>query len=323
MTAVPAPPTIACPSLWWTAADLARDDRFRRDLPADVGDEFAAFADAAPETTAATFAWQPARLPRLADFGAALRQQLLAGRGLCWLRGLDAFAADEERRRLLFAALGCALGTPMLQYGRLYPVVDRGASYRTESVPVSMTNAETCFHTDSSSVGVVPDFVGLLCEEPSTHGGDSLVSNALRVHAELCREAPDVLALLQRPWTRDVVTPGTEKTLANLRKNRFPVYADSDRPGGVLFRYMRYWIEVGQEKAGAPLDATERKAFDALDALLARADHVVRFRLERGDALWVNNRVLAHNRTAYRDTPGNVRRLQRMWIEAPDAAGAR
>lgn len=320
MTTVAAERQLTGSRLFWSADELERDERWRRAVPGDVGDEFAAFAAAEPDATAATFRWDPARLPRLLAFGAELRHEVLAGRGVCWLRGLHAFAADEEQLRMLYVALGCALGEPMLQYGRLYPVVDRGASYKTESVPVSMTNAETCFHTDSSSVGVVPDFVGLLCEQPSANGGDSLVSNALLVHAELRRTAPDVLALLQRPWTRDVVTPGTEKTLANLRKNRFPVFADSDRAGGVLFRYMRYWIEVGQEKAGAPLDATERAAFDALDALLERPEHVVRFRLAAGDALWVNNRVLAHNRTAYRDTPGNVRSLQRMWIQVPDAA---
>jgi alpha-ketoglutarate-dependent taurine dioxygenase len=49
--------------------------------------------------------------------------------------------------------------------------------------------------------------------------------------------------------------------------------------------------------------------------VLARPEHVVRFRLEQGDVLWVNNRVMAHNRTGYEDSPGNVRQLQRMWIQ--------
>ncbi|MCB9879916.1 MAG: TauD/TfdA family dioxygenase [Planctomycetes bacterium] len=302
--------------LRWSAADLRRDERYRRTLPAAVLAELHARLREHPDATAATFVWRPAAMPATAAFGADLRNELLNGDGLCLLHGLDALP-DEEQRRIAYVALGCALGEPMLQYGRLYPVVDRGASYTTQAVPVSMTNAETCFHTDSSAVGVVPDFVGLLCEEPSAQGGDSLVANALRALDALRAEHPAAVALLEQPWVRDVVTPGVEKTTANLLQNRFPVFAPCDEPGGVLFRYMRYWIEVGQQKAGAPLSDARRLALDLLDEALTRDDHVLRFRLERGDVLWVNNRILAHNRTAYRDTPDNVRRLQRMWVQAP------
>ncbi len=320
MTAAVVPPQQRWPDLFWSAPELELRSSWRRELPPDVCDEWQSFVAREPGVTAAVFVWDPVRLPRMAAFGAELRQRLVAGDGLGLVRGAAALGLDEEQQRCLYVALGCALGEPMLQYGRIYPVVDRGASYKTQSVPVSMTNAETAFHTDSSAVDVVPDFVGLLCEEPSARGGDSLVSNALRVHEVLRREAPEALVVLESPKVRDVVTPGTEKTRANLMRNRFPVFAPSARPGGVLFRYMRYWIEVGQEKAGMPLDAAELRAFDVLDELLARPEHVVRFRLEKGDMLWVNNRVLAHNRTGYEDTPGNTRRLQRMWIQVPGDA---
>ena len=62
--------------------------------------------------------------------------------------------------------------------------------------------------------------------------------------------------------------------------------------------------------------AQQRAALDLLDQLLEAPDNVVRFAMARGDLFWINNRRLAHNRTAYRDTPGNVRQLQRMWIQA-------
>ena len=313
-------PSLECwPELAWTSSELQARGTWRRELPEDVCDEFLDYLTENPSVTTDDFVWLPRRLSRLAAFGAEVRNNLLRGDGVQCLRGLGKLRLEPDHMRCFYLAIGCALGEPMLQYGRLYPVVDRGASYKTQAVPVSMTNSETCFHTDSSAVNVVPDFVGLLCEEPSNNGGDSLVSNALRVYEVMRREHPDLLAHLQRPLIRDVVTPGRAKTRENLLRNRFPVFASSDRDGGLLFRYMRYWIEVGHEKAGTPLDATVRAAFDRLDALLQRPEHVVTFRLERGDVLWVNNRVLAHNRTAYHDTPGNVRRLQRMWIQAPVA----
>ncbi len=295
----------------WTTSTLGS---WRRQLPVIVADEFIAYLAQHPELTADTFEWDAAVLPHLAAFGDRLRDQLEHGYGLCQLRGLGNLGLSAEQQRCLYLAIGCAIGDPMLQYGRLYPVVDRGKSYTKEAVPVSMTNAETAYHTDSSSVDAVPDVVGLLCEQPSTSGGDSLVSNALRVFDTLQQEAPWALEILSRPWIRDVVTPGIEKTHAALLRNRFPVFARCDRTGGVLFRYMRYWIERGQEKAGNPLTVDERRAFDLLDELLARPENVIRFRLERGDAMFVNNRTLAHNRTSYVDAPGNVRQLQRLWL---------
>lgn len=306
------------PSAWsqlsWSAVDLKRRGTWRCELPVAVRDELLMFVASQPRAAEESFEWQPDLWPSLIRFGDKVKQHLLTGDGVLCLQGLGLLGLEAEHLRCFYVAFGCALGQPMLQYGRLYPVMDRGASYKTQSVPVSMTNSETCFHTDSSAVDVVPDFVGLLCEQPSEDGGDSLVSNALRVHEILQCESPELLESLRRAKYRDVVTPGKEKTHENLLRNYFPIFADSDREGGLLFRYMRYWIEVGHQKSGVPLDAREIEAMDRLDALLQDEDNVVRFRLERGDILWVNNRLFAHNRTAYQDTPGNVRQLQRMWI---------
>ncbi|MFK7743087.1 MAG: TauD/TfdA family dioxygenase [Planctomycetota bacterium] len=272
---------------------------------------------------AADDSWQPEQWPQLSAFADEVRHQLVFGNGFVRIRGLADLALDVDQMQRAYARIGTAIGAPLLNYGLLYPVTDRGADHTKAAIPVSMTGAETCFHTDSSALRVVPDFVGLLCEQPSEHGGDSLVSNAILACQRLQKESPELLAELLVPLVRDIVTPGLEKTRANLLRNRFPVIAPCSRPGGVLVRYMRYWIEAGHKRAGVPIDASQRQAFDRFDSLLKHKDHVVRFRLERGDMVWINNRRVAHNRTAFEDTPGNVRSLQRMWLEmrAEDAAG--
>ena len=79
---------------------------------------------------------------------------------------------------------------------------------------------------------------------------------------------------------------------------------------------MRFWIEKGQERAGEPLSARALGALDILDDLISAPEQAVRFHLGADDILLVNNRMLAHNRSEYQDTPGNVRCLRRMWIKA-------
>ena len=128
------------------------------------------------------------------------------------------------------------------------------------------------------------------------------------------QEDPAALEILYGSFVRDVVTPGVDKTQENLLRNRFPIFAPCARKGRIVFRYMRYWIEKGHNKAAEPLSDRHLAALDLLDKILRSNDQAVSFQLDKGDILWVNNRTLAHNRTEYRDTPQNVRLLQRIWI---------
>lgn len=310
------------PEQVWGARELWMREGWRMRLPEEVAGEVVDLCRSRPDLVEnlAGYAPDAAARPHLAAFGRSVRRRLLLGEGVAWIRGLAELGLDPAEQRLGYLALGRSLGEPMLQYGLLYEVRDRGMDHRDQAVPVSMTGAGTDFHTDSSAAGVLPDFVALLCEEPSRRGGDSLVSNALRVHELMRRSDPDLLEVLYRPFVRDLVTPGVPKTRANLLANRIPVFARCRRPEGLVFRYMRYWIEKGQERAGEPLDDTVLAALDRLDELLAADEQSVCFRLEAGDVLVVNNRTLAHNRTDYHDTPDNVRLLHRMWIQASPVA---
>jgi hypothetical protein len=253
--------------------------------------------------------------PELLALGNLVRADLEHGPGFCRLSLPQGHGLDAIDQRLLYLALGCSLGNLLTQYGRLYAVKDRGADYRNSTAPVSMTSERTGFHTDSSARGVVPDYVALLCETAAAQGGDSLVSNALRVRDELARRHPEFLLRLEQDYVRDLVTPGLDQDLNSLAANRFPVFASDATPAGVTFRYMRYWLERGQQRAGAPVGPGVLAALDRLDEMLAAPEHVERFRLAPGDMLFVNNRTLAHDRTAFVDDPAAPRLLWRMWVE--------
>ena len=306
--------------IWDAESLLARRD-WKHRLPDVVAEEFVAFCRANPDAASdpEAFRFDADELPALATFADHIRTDLLDRTGIVWIHGLDRLSLTAAEQRLFYVALGSAMGEPLTNYGLLFPVKDRGKDYKVEAIPVSMTSAETGFHTDSSSVDTLPDLVGLLCENPSTSGGESLVTNALAVHEQLQAAAPAVLEILEQDFIRDVVTPGKEKNRENLLRNRFPVFApdqDSTTGSDLQFRYMRYWIEKGHERAELPLDSTQLAAFDTLDRFLSAPRNVVSFRLQKGDILWINNRTVAHNRSSYQDSPGNTRQLQRMWIRA-------
>ena len=204
------------------------------------------------------------------------------------------------------------IGEPILRYGFQFEVADRGVSHLDSAVPVSMTRAATGMHTDSSAFDCVPGIIGLLCERPSLDGGTSRLADAEAACRALATEAPDVLERLHRPFIRDVVTPGLDKGLDSLRRNRIPVVRTEPE---FQFRYMRYWIEKGYERAGEPLEAEDLRAFDVLDAVLDRPEIGAAFRLERGEALFVDNTRFTHSRDAYDAVPREGRLLWRMWLD--------
>ena len=96
-----------------------------------------------------------------------------------------------------------------------------------------------------------------------------------------------------------------------------PVPVIARRGQDLLFRYFRYWIEVGHEKQGQPLTTAQVAALDLLDEIASRRELRVEFLLRPGLMFFANNRSTLHNRTAFEDYPEPDRRRHyvRFWLQ--------
>jgi hypothetical protein len=223
--------------------------------------------------------------------------------------------SNEALQRAVYEKICLLLGQLNTRYGAFYDVKDYGGDYRESRIPVSQTHDTTGFHTDSSAKNYYPKYAGLLCIRPALSGGESLLANALDFLEFADQKMPECSALLKIPVIRDIVTPGTDFSMDNLRANRFPVLNnEGDIP---VFRYMRYWIERGHEKAGIPLPVAYVDALNELDKFLDKSENQFRYLLEAGDMLFFNNTVLLHNRTSFVNPPetGKERLMVRTWID--------
>jgi alpha-ketoglutarate-dependent taurine dioxygenase len=218
---------------------------------------------------------------------------------------------DSELRQL-YAMTSRALGWINNRYTYFFDVMDRGLDYTKEAIPVSKTKAETGYHTDSTAKHYFPDIIGLLCLQPAKSGGESLITNAANLFQHITNEHPELKELLHQAWCRDVITPGTINNTEAILANDIPIY-QYDAEGGVVFRYMRYWIESALVKLGREIPFELTRSLDIIDNYFATPEHAMCFRLERGDMLFVNNRFICHNRTAIED--GEKPRVYvRAWI---------
>lgn len=243
-----------------------------------------------------------------------VRAALEKGRGFAILPGPahDRYSAQEMQ--ICYWLIGQLLGRPIQQNVQgvlLYDVRDTGQDVRY-GARFSVTNAESTFHTDNSFGAGVADYVGLLCIEPAQSGGLSQVVSGYSVHNDLLARHREALEILYQPLhidRRGGTRPGEPLT------TQHPVLAWDGR--GLLYRYLRYWIESGHEKIGQPLNDAQRRALDVLDETANQPSLRVEFALRSGDMFFINNRWILHNRTAFvdHDEPAQRRHLVRLWLE--------
>lgn len=237
------------------------------------------------------------------------------GRGFVILKGPTPERYTPQEMQVCYWLVGQLLGRPIeqnVQGTLLYDVRDTGQDVRY-GARFSVTNAESSFHTDNSFGAGVADYVGLLCIQTAKSGGLSQVVSGYSVHNELLAHHRDVLEVLYQPLhidRRGGLRPGEPPTV------QYPVLSWDGC--GLMYRYLRYWIESGHEKIGQPLTDVQRRALDKLDEVANDPSLRVEFALEPGDLYFINNRWILHNRTAFEDhaKPEQRRHLVRLWLRA-------
>jgi len=142
-------------------------------------------------------------------------------------------------------------------------------------------------------------------------GGIHSVVSLLSAHDELRRHSPHLLPRLYRPFYFD---RQREHAPDDVMVTHHPVFEyDGARLSG---RLSRFQVINGQALAGEPLDRESGAALDALEAVMTRPDLAVTHTFEAGQIQFVNNRQIAHRRSAFHDwpEPERKRHLVRLWL---------
>jgi len=296
----------------WKAADIASKSNWKYTWPSDWQNEIKALQDWASdqENPIELLEADSVPTPQFDQLAQQIKQELLQGNGVTWIKGVDSF--DQGTLNLLFLNISLAMGQTIDTYGRLYGILDTGRSYLDEAIPVSQTNAATGVHTDSSQRTIQPNILGLCCITPAIKGGKSKVVSAAQVHEVLREREPDKLALLYDDYIRDLVTPDSKKNLQNILNNNFPIFSYAN--GKLSIRYMRYWIEKGHQRVNQPLNNDVLHALDMLDGELNNEENVISFYMNSGDMIFIDNTRILHDRDEFIDTPEQKRVYTRVWI---------
>lgn len=311
----------------WHGAEMLDHPRWVKQFPAEVLEQI----DAALAQVQG-IGWQRVNrhnfpLPAAGAYFDAVREELENGSGMVKMRGLDVSRYDAEQLRKIWYALGSHLGTPMFQNNRgelMREIKDEGmgvgaklygATVDAEGKPFLSSGARTLspgqlrFHTDRC------DVVGLLCVRQASEGGVSKLASSAMVYNEILRRRPDLHALLCQPIARGRFgeEQGGEHVAYEL-----PIFGV--REGKLTSHYSLTYIENAQMLAGVrKLSAAEHEAIQMLMAVAEEQCFEMRF--APGDIQLLNNHVIYHGRTAFKDdvTTGQDRMLMRLWLSMPNS----
>ena len=293
----------------WSARDLATNEDWIYELSVvEIGEILAALAELeARGIDILEIRREDVQTPRFDVALAALREELLDGRGFVTIRGLPIGELSKTQAAAVFWAIGTRFGRPISQNGKghmLGHVKDFGGDYADPNVRGYQTKAQMSFHSDQC------DYVGLMCVQPAKSGGISLFASTVTVYNEMLKECPELAQELiaEFPQTRHgEVAPG-EKPYYML-----PIFSFHD--GYLSARGAGVHALKAQGLPGVPdFTDAQRAAFAAFQDIAARLYFEMEFR--PGDIQILHNHLMVHTRTAFKDwpEPERKRHLMRLWL---------
>lgn len=251
-------------------------------------------------------------LPTLSARLKEVERELIEGRGFALLRGVPRERYTQEEMETIYWGVGMHLGRPWPQNKKGHLLGDVRDQGKTGSESNSRGNEiggalPFPYHSDGS------DLVGLMCLQKAKSGGLSTVANAVSIHNDLVREAPELAAELYSPLPYDF---RGEQPEGGRKWYTMPAFTEF---GGRLFvRYIRPYILFSQRHDDAPrISEKQEEAMQRVDAMTQDPRYNVFMDFEPGDMQFVNNYHVLHARTTYVDDPatGQVRHLKRLWLE--------
>lgn len=311
----------------WNGVEMYENARWVKDFPPAVLDEIDIAVGKSADIDWTGVNRDNFPLPSSRAFFDDVREELENGSGMVKIRGLDVGRYDQEQLRRIWYALGHHLGTPMFQNRRgelMREIKDEGAGVGAKlygatvdasgkeflsSGARTLSPGELRFHTDRC------DVVGLLCVRQASEGGVSKLASSATVYNEMLKRRPDLHALLCKPIPRSRFG---EEAGGQYVTYDLPVFGVRD--GKLTSHFSLTYIENAQ------LLSNVRKLTDAeheaLRMLLQLAqEQCFEMRFAPGDIQLLNNHILYHGRTAFKDdaTTGQDRMLMRLWLSVPNS----
>ena len=245
--------------------------------------------------------------PEILTLIAAMRFEIMRGKGAIVLSGVDASKVSEAGFERLFWALGTHLGTGVVQSSKRDLV---GRVEKREDNPEQrgyQLDIELGSHCDFHEI------LALGCYRKADEGGESGLVSSLAVHDEIAATRPDLLAALYEGFRHQ------SATVDDLSTENIPVFCDVD--GVVSCYYHRLFYINAARELGVEIPPLLREALQLFEDLTRHPGIRATFLLEPGEMVFWHNFQNLHSRNSFTDRPEHRRLLFRLWLHAYPGEG--
>ena len=241
---------------------------------------------------------------------AAWRDEVMHGSGMIILSGFPLERYSREELGMIHFGIGTHFGTAMSQSvmgDTLGHVVNVGGKDPKERAYRNSTELD--MHTDAC------DVVAMMCLQKAQSGGYSGYVSAISIYNEILKRRPDLLPVLLEGFYYHRFgeeAPGQ----APVTEEKIPVFSFSE--GLLSINYLRSYIEMAAEELKTPLSPRQIEALDLVDEISMDERFALKFITRPGDAVFFNNLMVLHNRTAFEDSEveAEKRHFLRLWLVA-------
>ena len=242
------------------------------------------------------------------------KEKLLDGVGFFIINGVCLKNFSTNEKKSIFILVSKILGELLIQniqQEKVIMIKDVGKSMKTGG-RYHETKEGGSHHTDSPQWKNVPDWLGLFCVNNAKKGGTNLFLSAYTIHNMILKERKNLLNLLYERFhfdKRGEFKEGESPTVFE------PIFEYKE--GRLRFRYLRNYIDAGQDIQNQPLSKSQKEALSLLDDLMCDENIILRYDLKPGDMVFSDNHWIIHGRTGFEDYDDEnlKRQMLRTWVK--------
>jgi hypothetical protein len=238
---------------------------------------------------------------------------LSQGFGVSLVRALPTTSLTLEENKRFLLWFGSKIGLVNSQIGttpEISEVKDEG-------------NSESPFYYNRA--GALPmhmdpvDVVGLLCLQPATSGGLSGMTSSLAVYDAFKENSPALLSILMEGFAHLKKHKLADRESKQLTEP-VPIFYQLNEQ--IICTMVPHVIESAVASGLLNLTKKQQNALSEFQRIALDPELHYSILLQKGDLQLLNNRVVLHNRTTFRNhsDPTLARLLLRLWVTMPDWA---
>jgi hypothetical protein len=232
------------------------------------------------------------------------RRQVMQGRGVIILSGIDPHRYSPEHFQKLYWGIGTHIGNGTIQGPQGDWVARVEKSEHNPTGRGTLMDVELRPHTDMHEV------MSLACVSRAAEGGASTLVSSLAVHNAIRERHPELLGpLYEGFWAGINESVGGKKPLSD---HKVPIFCCVEDKVGCY--HNKFFMFSAAKRLGVELPSDLTAAMNCFDQQALRADLGATFMLEPGEMVFWHNWTCLHARAGFRDAPDARRLLLRLWL---------